>query len=142
MSPILPILAIFSLAQDAPASIRLFHYGATSSTDISARVHCDPQRSATVEFTTTSRGVTMKSPRFPRIGELEKDISESRWRLFEIGRLRDWKTVCAGSNVLLLIFRGYDRAERQADTVVLEIVNGAIVDAPDPKIARRFLSRE
>lgn len=139
MSPILPTLAMLGFAQDAPPSVKLFHYGAPSSIDISAKIHCDPQRPVRVEFTTTSRGVTLKSPRFPRIGELEKDISESRWRLVDIGRLRDWRTVCAGKDVMLLMFRGYDRAERKADTVVFEIADGAIIDAPDPAIARRFL---
>lgn len=141
MSLILSIVAIFGIEQDASRSVKLAHFGAPSSIEINAKVDCDSRRPVTIGFKATSRGVELTSPRYPGIGEIEQDLTESRWRLVDIGRLQQWKVICRG-NDSLLVFRGYNRGERPADTIVFEIVDSMIAGSLDPAIVQHFLSAE
>ena len=138
MSVIASIVFTFAFLQDAPRKITLSHDHAPVSVEIKAIAKCNSMQPIEIEFIATRKGVSLRSPRFPRIGEIDQDLTEVRAGLLEIGNLRDWKITCRGETPLL-VFRGQDWGDRPAIIVALEISDGVVIGSPDPSTLRPLI---
>jgi hypothetical protein len=129
---------MFASVQDGPRRFTLHHDHAPVSVEVQATARCNDMRPIDIRFTSTRKGVSLQSPRFPQIGEIDQDLTEVRGALAEIGNLRDWKITCRGATPLL-VFRGGDRADGRAIIVPLEISDGVVVGSPDPSTIRLLI---
>jgi len=129
---------MFTSLQDGPRRFTLHHDHAPVSVEVQATARCNDMRPIDIRFTSTRKGVSLRSPRFPRIGEIDQDFTEVRAALLEIGNLRDWKITCRGATPLL-VFRGQDWGDRSAIIVALEISDGVVIGAPDPSTLRPLI---
>ncbi len=135
MSLVASIVFMFAFLHDAPRKFTLHHDHAPVSLEIEAIAKCNSMQPIDIRFIATRRGVSLQSPRFPRIGEVDQDFTEVRAALLEIGNLRDWKITCRGETPLL-VFRGQDWGDRPATIVALEISDGVVIGSPDPSTLR------